>query len=47
MEGIFEEARKIQASILPRRVPTTATSTSAGRSEPMEASAATSSTTSR
>ena len=37
MEGIFEEARKIQASILPRRVPTYGDFDLAGRSEPMEA----------
>ncbi len=36
MQGIFEEARKIQASILPRRVPEYGTFDMAGRSEPME-----------
>ncbi|HEV8579796.1 MAG TPA: PP2C family protein-serine/threonine phosphatase [Thermoanaerobaculia bacterium] len=37
MEGIFEEARKIQASILPRRVPQYGEFDIFGRSEPMEA----------
>ncbi|HEX2642660.1 MAG TPA: PP2C family protein-serine/threonine phosphatase, partial [Thermoanaerobaculia bacterium] len=37
MEGIFEEARKIQASILPRRVPAYGQFDFFGRSEPMEA----------
>jgi sigma-B regulation protein RsbU (phosphoserine phosphatase) len=37
MEGIFEEARKIQASILPRRVPVYGEFDIFGRSEPMEA----------
>jgi sigma-B regulation protein RsbU (phosphoserine phosphatase) len=37
MEGIFAEARKIQASILPRRAPTYGYFDLAGRSEPMEA----------
>ncbi|HEX2223650.1 MAG TPA: PP2C family protein-serine/threonine phosphatase [Thermoanaerobaculia bacterium] len=37
MEGIFEEARKIQASILPKRPPTYGKFDMAGRSEPMEA----------
>jgi len=37
MEGIFEEARKIQASILPRRVPQYGAFDIYGRSEPMEA----------
>ena len=36
MEGIFEEARKIQASILPRRVPQYGEFDIFGRSEPME-----------
>lgn len=36
MEGIFEEARKIQASILPRRAPTYGDFDMYGRSEPME-----------
>jgi stage II sporulation SpoE-like protein len=36
MEGIFEEARKIQASILPRRVPEYGEFDFYGRSEPME-----------
>lgn len=36
MEGIFEEARKIQASILPRRVPQYGDFDIFGRSEPME-----------
>ena len=36
MEGIFEEARKIQASILPRRVPKYGEFDIFGRSEPME-----------
>jgi serine phosphatase RsbU (regulator of sigma subunit) len=36
MEGIFEEARKIQASILPRRVPAYGEFDIAGHSEPME-----------
>jgi sigma-B regulation protein RsbU (phosphoserine phosphatase) len=36
MQGIFEEARKIQASILPRRAPTYGEFDLAGRSEPME-----------
>ena len=36
MEGIFEEARKIQASILPRRVPEYGDFDLSGRSEPME-----------
>lgn len=36
MEGIFEEARKIQASILPRRSPVYADFDIYGRSEPME-----------
>jgi len=36
MEGIFEEARKIQASILPRRVPEYGEFDIFGRSEPME-----------
>ena len=36
MEGIFAEARKIQASILPRRVPDYGSFDIAGRSEPME-----------
>ena len=47
MEGIFEEARKIQASILPRRVPQYGDFDIYGRSEPMDAVGATSSTTSR
>ena len=37
MEGIFAEARKIQASILPRRAPTYGHFDLAGRSDPMEA----------
>jgi len=37
MEGIFEEARKIQASILPRRVPQYGDFDIYGRSEPMDA----------
>ncbi len=37
MEGIFEEARKIQASILPRRPPSYGKFEMSGRSEPMEA----------
>ncbi len=37
MEGIFAEARKIQASILPRRAPAYGNFDIAGRSEPMEA----------
>jgi sigma-B regulation protein RsbU (phosphoserine phosphatase) len=36
MEGIFAQARKIQASILPRRVPEYGQFDLAGRSEPME-----------
>jgi sigma-B regulation protein RsbU (phosphoserine phosphatase) len=36
LQGIFEEARKIQASILPRRVPEYGDFDLAGRSEPME-----------
>jgi len=36
MEGIFEQARKIQASILPRRVPQYGEFDIFGRSEPME-----------
>ncbi|HLX06280.1 MAG TPA: PP2C family protein-serine/threonine phosphatase [Thermoanaerobaculia bacterium] len=36
MEGIFEEARKIQASILPRRVPAYGDFDMYGRSDPME-----------
>ncbi len=36
MEGIFAEARKIQASILPRRAPAYGGFDLAGRSEPME-----------
>jgi sigma-B regulation protein RsbU (phosphoserine phosphatase) len=36
MEGIFRQARKIQASILPRRVPVYGRFDLAGRSEPME-----------
>lgn len=36
MEGIFAEARKIQASILPRRAPVYGEFGLAGRSEPME-----------
>ncbi len=36
MEGIFAEARKIQASILPRRAPAYGEFDIAGRSEPME-----------
>ncbi len=36
MEGIFAQARKIQASILPRRVPVYGQFDLAGRSEPME-----------
>lgn len=36
MEGIFEEARKIQASILPRRAPIYGEFGMYGRSEPME-----------
>jgi sigma-B regulation protein RsbU (phosphoserine phosphatase) len=36
MEGIFEEARKIQASILPRRTPVYGDFEMYGRSEPME-----------
>jgi serine phosphatase RsbU (regulator of sigma subunit) len=36
MEGIFEEARKIQASILPRRMPAYGEFDLAGRSDPME-----------
>jgi sigma-B regulation protein RsbU (phosphoserine phosphatase) len=36
MEGIFEEARKIQASILPRRAPVYGDFDLHGRSEPME-----------
>jgi sigma-B regulation protein RsbU (phosphoserine phosphatase) len=36
MEGIFAEARKIQASILPRRAPVYGEFDLAGRSEPME-----------
>ena len=37
MEGIFAEARKIQASILPRRPPVYGNYDLAGRSDPMEA----------
>jgi sigma-B regulation protein RsbU (phosphoserine phosphatase) len=37
MEGIFEQARKIQASILPRREPVYGDFVISGRSEPMEA----------
>jgi sigma-B regulation protein RsbU (phosphoserine phosphatase) len=37
MEGIFEEARKIQASILPRREPAYGDFDIFGRSEPMDA----------
>jgi Stage II sporulation protein E (SpoIIE) len=37
LEGIFEQARKIQASILPRRVPQYGEFDIFGRSEPMEA----------
>lgn len=37
MEGIFAEARKIQASILPRRAPVYGNFDLAGRSDPMEA----------
>ncbi len=37
MEGIFAEARKIQASILPKRAPAFGDFDFAGRSEPMEA----------
>jgi sigma-B regulation protein RsbU (phosphoserine phosphatase) len=37
MEGIFAEARKIQASILPRRAPAYGHFDLAGRSDPMEA----------
>jgi len=37
MEGIFAEARKIQASILPRRAPVYGSFDLAGRSDPMEA----------
>jgi sigma-B regulation protein RsbU (phosphoserine phosphatase) len=37
MEGIFAEARKIQASILPRRAPAYGNFDLGGRSEPMEA----------
>jgi sigma-B regulation protein RsbU (phosphoserine phosphatase) len=36
LQGIFEEARKIQASILPRRVPSYGEFDLFGRSEPME-----------
>jgi serine phosphatase RsbU (regulator of sigma subunit) len=36
MQGIFEEARKIQASILPRRAPSYGRFDLVGRSEPME-----------
>jgi sigma-B regulation protein RsbU (phosphoserine phosphatase) len=36
MEGIFHQARKIQASILPRRVPEYGDFDMAGRSDPME-----------
>jgi sigma-B regulation protein RsbU (phosphoserine phosphatase) len=36
MEGIFEEARKIQTSILPRRAPSYGDFDMYGRSEPME-----------
>ncbi|HYH45701.1 MAG TPA: SpoIIE family protein phosphatase, partial [Thermoanaerobaculia bacterium] len=36
MAGIFEEARKIQASILPRRPPSYGSYDISGRSEPME-----------
>ena len=36
MEGIFRQARKIQASILPRRVPSYGVFDLAGRSDPME-----------
>jgi serine phosphatase RsbU (regulator of sigma subunit) len=36
MEGIFAQARKIQASILPRRAPSYGQFDLAGRSEPME-----------
>ncbi len=36
MEGIFRQARKIQASILPRRVPVYGDFDMAGRNEPME-----------
>ena len=36
LAGIFEEARKIQASILPRRVPSYGSYDIYGRSEPME-----------
>lgn len=36
LQGIFEEARKIQASILPRRVPAYGDFDLFGRSEPME-----------
>jgi sigma-B regulation protein RsbU (phosphoserine phosphatase) len=36
MEGIFEEARKIQSSILPRRAPAYGDFDMYGRSEPME-----------
>lgn len=37
MEGIFEQARKIQASILPKRVPEYGQFDLSGRSEPIEA----------
>lgn len=37
MEGIFEQARKIQASILPKRVPEYGHFDLSGRSEPIEA----------
>ena len=47
MEGIFEQARKIQASILPRRVPEYGDFDIFGRSEPIEGWAAIISTTSR
>jgi hypothetical protein len=36
IQGIFEEARKIQTSILPRRAPTYGDFEFAGRSDPME-----------
>ncbi|MGH9361356.1 MAG: PP2C family protein-serine/threonine phosphatase, partial [Thermoanaerobaculia bacterium] len=36
LQGIFEEARKIQASILPRRVPEYGSFDIAGRSDPIE-----------
>ena len=36
MEGVFRQARKIQASILPRRVPSYGGFELAGRSDPME-----------